>query len=74
MDAARTIWDAYRKDTAGTSVRARAIRLYLAGYSACEIATAIGRTTTPGSIRTHLRAAGLGGLHWCPDHQAYEEV
>jgi hypothetical protein len=47
------------------TVRARAIRLYLDGASACEIAIVLGRTTTASSITGHLRDAGLGGVHWC---------
>jgi hypothetical protein len=52
----------------------RAVRLYLQGWSACQIAAVIGRTTSPGSITSHLRGAGLGGVHWCPVHRRLEEV
>ncbi len=70
----RTIEEAYRDDADGVSVRARAIRLYLAGYSTCEIAATLRRTTTPASITNHLRESGIGGLHWCSLCQGYEEV
>lgn len=70
----RDISGAYRAEIAGSSVRARAISLYLAGYSACEIAGILRRTTTPASITLHLRQAGLGGVHWCPVCGSYEPV
>jgi hypothetical protein len=66
--------DAYAAEACGTSVRARAVRLYLAGRSACEIAILLGRTTTPASITAHLRLAGLGGVHWCPECRMLEAV
>jgi hypothetical protein len=70
----RTLRGAYAAEMAGATVRARAIRGYLAGLSACEIAAALRRTTTPASITAHLHDAGLGGVHWCPVCRALEEV
>lgn len=61
-----TIESAYRAESAGDSVRSRAVRLFLAGRSPCEIAAVLQRTTTPASVRMHLRSVGLGGIAWCP--------
>jgi len=58
----------------GKTVRARAIRLFLGGWSMCEIADLLGRTTTPGSVRDHLLQAGLGGVVWCPVCRAFEQI
>lgn len=74
MEAMRDIRDAYQLNSERTTVRARAVRLYLADHSACEIATIPGRTTTPASITAHLRFAGLGGVHWCTECRTLEAV
>lgn len=70
----RSLEDAYRHDMQGTTVRAKAIRLYLGNHSACEIAAILGGTTTAASITRHLRLAGLGGVHWCSECRRLEET
>ena len=51
---------------------AEAAALYRSGWSACEIANAYGITRAGAEAR--IRAAGLGGLQWCPVHRVHEEL
>jgi len=46
---------------------------YLSGKSACQIAAVYPRMTRQG-VEARIRAAGWGGLHWCPIHLVYEEL
>ena len=69
-----TLPGTYARAAAGETIRARAISLYLDGLSCCQIARQLRSTTTPRSVRDHLRAAGLAGLHWCPSCQIWEPV
>jgi hypothetical protein len=46
---------------------------YLKGLSACQIAAAHPRLTRAG-VEARIRAAGWGGVHWCPIHRTYEEL
>jgi hypothetical protein len=51
---------------------AEAADLYRQGWSACEIAQVHGITRAGAEAR--IRAAGLGGLQWCPVHRIHEEL
>jgi hypothetical protein len=49
-----------------------AAELYQLGWSACQIADHF--KVTPSGAESKIRAAGLGGLQWCPLCLAFEEI